>query len=1332
MTSSRGKVVVLGMMTKMPVAGVVWQVMHYLEGFRRLGYDPYYVEAHARTPSMFMKNETDDASADAAAFIDRVLRRFDLQNHWAFQALHSDSRCYGLSEAELRRLYRSSAILINLHGGTQPLPEHVATGRLVYVETDPVQLQIELHSSLEDTIGFLEPHVAFFTFAENLGHPDCGLPVSDRFSFLPTRQPVVTRFWRRDQDIEGTRYTTVGNWRQQWRKVKLDGEVYHWSKDREFRKFLDLPSESGAEFELALSNCPDGDRRTLEQKGWLVRDALSLSADPDVYRRYIQRSRGEFTVAKDQNVRLRSGWFSDRSATYLAAGRPVITQDTGFANILPTGSGLFAFSTPDEAAGAVEEIEADYSSHRAGAFAVAKDCFDSDVVLSQLLSAVGLPGGRRRTSAGTNRPRVEPEGRDRVSVVVPCFDLGRHLPETVESVRRQTRPAYEIIIVDDGSSDPWTLHVLETYRQQGVTVVRTPHQGASAARNVGVAHATGEYVLCLDADDVLMPEFLMETAARLDAQPDTGIVASHVEFFGTFEGLWRPPEDAPVKLLWQNCIPSASLFRRICWEEAGGYADLPACQDWEFWLSIVERGWRWSVVPAPLYRYRQRSGSISEFRQRNRPELLQAIVRRHPDAYEAHWLDVFLEMDQELQSLRKRIRKLEGTSSGDNGTEDPEHASRTTSDRTLLSAVEAAVRRSAIVGVLSGTEEELPELGTRDVRPFAHGGGGDDVIALEDIPGPRAVALLEEFRQAGLQFLLITREGLDRLDRCPDLGEYLRGTYRIAGRAEGRFLLFDLERPMDHHTFSVVICTYNRAAMVERAIESVFEQDYPKDRYELIVVDNGSRDHTGAVIHRMARSAPVPVSTLMEPRNGLSLARNRGIEAGRREYVAFLDDDAVASPDWLTALNRAFNETQALVLGGRVDKTFQGGFPPPAWFDPPYVRHFFGVNYRERGREESILRIRPPLYLTGANIAYARRLFDRFGGFDPRLGRDAGTLRAGEETHFNLILDQYDIPIYYTAEAAVDHIIESYRVTKRHIRRKAAWSGVSDALAVAMAFGQDEVRARARHHWTEIRGLAWAWMGAIGDPENFSRTCRVIHNLAFLGEALVLRLKSPGARLPKPLAEHPWTALDWIDEVSRWPEGLDKHLRLSDLYRSTGDIRRAAEAVVKAAEYSPARSTDHSLHTVTGPVEMPRRERYRSLVGRIRATASEAIPAGATVVVVSRGDEALLDLPGLTGWHFPQDGGGVYAGFHPADSGEAIIHLEELRLRGAGYLLLPSTSFWWLDHYEQFRVHVEGRYRRVAAGSDCLIFDLTVSPANVRTIGPEISVSRGLVEVSGS
>jgi hypothetical protein len=384
------KIVLLGTMSKMPVAGIVYLTMQYMVGLKRLGYDPYYVEAHARTPSMLMASPEDDSAMLAASFIAETMAQFGIGgDRWAFHALHADGRCYGLSESQLADLYQSAALILNLHGGTLPLPEHYQTGRLVYLGTDPVQHEIDIHHNVQETIDYLEPHCAFFTWGENYGNPDCLVPLLDRFKFKPTRQPVVNDLWHHFGTGTNKAFTTIGNWHQPWRTVELDGETYTWSKHFEFMKFLDLPRRTAQPFELALANFEPADRAMLEEHGWRVRESLPISADITTYRDYIGTSRGEFTVAKDQNVRLRSGWFSDRSATYLAAGRPVITQETGFSNILPTGEGLFGFSTVDEALDAVDRINADYTRHSIGAYGVARDYFDHEVVLTRLLADVG-------------------------------------------------------------------------------------------------------------------------------------------------------------------------------------------------------------------------------------------------------------------------------------------------------------------------------------------------------------------------------------------------------------------------------------------------------------------------------------------------------------------------------------------------------------------------------------------------------------------------------------------------------------------------------------------------------------------------------------------------------------------------------------------------------------------------------------------------------------------------------------------------------------------------------------------------------------------------------
>ncbi len=389
------RIVLLGIMTRHPVGGVIWQTLHYLEGLRRLGCDVHYVEAGAHQPSALLLpdgQEDGDRSRWAASFLERTLSRIGMGDRWAFHALHGDGACHGMSEGGLRRLYRNADLIVNLHGATLPRPEHVATGRLVYLETDPVWIQIELHAAPGKAEAFLDLHQTFFTFGENYGKDVCSLPMDPRFTFLPTRQPVVLDFWEDHGVPPGPAFTTVGNWKQQWRDVEYEGEVYRWSKHHEFLKILDLPARTRARFELALSprGLDESDRARLRDAGWAVRDALTFSTDLDAYRAYIQGSRGEFTVAKEQNVRFRTGWFSDRSATYLAAGRPVLTQDTGFGAVLPTGDGLIPFATADDAEAGIESIRADYPRHARAAREIAREFFSHDVVLRRLLEDAGV------------------------------------------------------------------------------------------------------------------------------------------------------------------------------------------------------------------------------------------------------------------------------------------------------------------------------------------------------------------------------------------------------------------------------------------------------------------------------------------------------------------------------------------------------------------------------------------------------------------------------------------------------------------------------------------------------------------------------------------------------------------------------------------------------------------------------------------------------------------------------------------------------------------------------------------------------------------------------
>ncbi len=238
-----------------------------------------------------------------------------------------------------------------------------------------------------DAIEFLGSHDVLFTYGELLGTPSCRVP-AERFRWIPTRPPVVLDLWR--PGAEGRAFASVATWENKGKNVAFRGETYYWSKHVNFLAMIDVPRASGEAFELAMDPADDRVRAELVAHGWSLVDPRPISADIDGYRAYVERSRGEFTVAKDIYVRPRSGWFSDRSVCFLAAGKPVVTQETGFSEIVPSGVGLLAFSTPEEAVEAVKAVAADWSRHAAAARRVAEEHFAAEKVLGAMLDAAGL------------------------------------------------------------------------------------------------------------------------------------------------------------------------------------------------------------------------------------------------------------------------------------------------------------------------------------------------------------------------------------------------------------------------------------------------------------------------------------------------------------------------------------------------------------------------------------------------------------------------------------------------------------------------------------------------------------------------------------------------------------------------------------------------------------------------------------------------------------------------------------------------------------------------------------------------------------------------------
>jgi hypothetical protein len=389
----RKRIVVMGFMGGMPIAGVVWQHIHYIVGLQRLGHEVYYIEDSARLPYNPETFEVNDEVDYPGRILERLAREFDFRNRWSFCAryLPETKPTAGLPLNKIRRLYREADAILNICGTQEFNEDLLQSERIIYVESDPGVEQIKIDKRTQSTIDYLKRHHALFTFGENV--PGKSFPVPKHgFKWNATRQPVVSDLWKTARAPKRAAvFTSIANWSTSGLKdITWRGRKYLWSKSREFLRFVGAPKKSGETFELATNIRDERTRKKFLNNDWRFTSPLQMSVDYWMYRDYIQQSKGEFTVAKDQYVRLNTGWFSDRSACYLAAGRPVITQETGFTKNYGGESGLLAFSSLGEIAEAVKMINADYKKHSGAARQIAREVFEAEKVLKSLLDRAGI------------------------------------------------------------------------------------------------------------------------------------------------------------------------------------------------------------------------------------------------------------------------------------------------------------------------------------------------------------------------------------------------------------------------------------------------------------------------------------------------------------------------------------------------------------------------------------------------------------------------------------------------------------------------------------------------------------------------------------------------------------------------------------------------------------------------------------------------------------------------------------------------------------------------------------------------------------------------------
>jgi len=388
----RKKIVVMGFMGSMPIAGVIWQHIHYIVGLQRLGHDVYYIEDSARLPYNPETFEVGNDYAYAARVLAQLANEFGFEHRWSYCARYLPQHpTAGLRLLKIQQLYREADAIFNVCGTQEFNDDLLQSDSILYIESDPGVEQIKVDKRIRSTIHYLSKHRALFTFGENIGTKQFPVPLH-KLRWLPTRQPVATDLWRTRRAPPATAvFTSIANWSTSGLKdIEWRGEKYLWSKSREFLRFISAPKRADEPFELATDIKDKKPRARFLANGWRFFSPHQMSIEYWQYRDYIRRSKGEFTVAKDQYVRLHTGWFSDRSACYLAAGRPVVTQETGFTSHYGNHGGLFAFRSLGQVREAVREINADYKKHSRAAYALACEVFEAEKVVAQILEQAGI------------------------------------------------------------------------------------------------------------------------------------------------------------------------------------------------------------------------------------------------------------------------------------------------------------------------------------------------------------------------------------------------------------------------------------------------------------------------------------------------------------------------------------------------------------------------------------------------------------------------------------------------------------------------------------------------------------------------------------------------------------------------------------------------------------------------------------------------------------------------------------------------------------------------------------------------------------------------------
>lgn len=385
------RIVATGLLGQYPFGGVVWDYMQYLLGFRSLGHEVYYLEDSGAWPYDPVAGTISADCSYNVAFLERMMGEFGFGGRWIYRNA-ADGVFYGAGEGLARELLRGADLLLNVSTASWLRDYEIGVGHQMFIDGDPMFTQIRLARGEEDDYTRrLRAHDSHFTFGLNVGEPDCLAPACG-IEWKKTVQPVALEWWPRQEPQVNGSWTTVMNWAS-YRAEEWAGQTWA-QKDVEFEKFMDLPRRTGERFVMAVGRGV-GNRRPTERLlagGWGLVEPDEVIPDHWSYRKFLMESKGEWSVAKHAYVAGRTGWFSCRTACYLALGRPAVVQDTGWSKYLPSGRGLIGFTTMEEAVAGLEAVAGDLAGHGQAAREFAEEFLDARKVCADLLRQAGLEG----------------------------------------------------------------------------------------------------------------------------------------------------------------------------------------------------------------------------------------------------------------------------------------------------------------------------------------------------------------------------------------------------------------------------------------------------------------------------------------------------------------------------------------------------------------------------------------------------------------------------------------------------------------------------------------------------------------------------------------------------------------------------------------------------------------------------------------------------------------------------------------------------------------------------------------------------------------------------